>query len=50
MNNWRSDDLIGSTVGLYTDLKQKGHIGRLAILAISRLSDAEKKLSDWNGK
>jgi hypothetical protein len=39
MNNYRYDDVIGSTVGLYTDLTDHGHIGRLAILAISGQSD-----------
>jgi hypothetical protein len=45
MNKWRYDDLTGSTVGLYTDLTHQRHIGRSAILAISRQSDVKSKLS-----
>jgi hypothetical protein len=41
----RSDDVNGSTVGLYTDLTHQGHIGRSALLAISGQSDAEWELS-----
>jgi hypothetical protein len=41
MNNWRSDHVSGSTVGLYTDLTHQGHISRSAISAISRQSDVE---------
>jgi hypothetical protein len=47
MKNVGSDHVIGSTVGLYTDLTHQGHIKRLAILAISRQSDVKCKLSDW---
>jgi hypothetical protein len=43
-NTLRSDDLIGSIVGLFTDLTHRGHIGRLAILAISGQSHVTCKL------
>jgi hypothetical protein len=42
--NRRSDYDIGSTIGLYTDLTHQGHIGRLAILAISGQSHVAWKL------
>jgi hypothetical protein len=45
MDNERSDDVMRSTVGLYTDLKHQGQIGRLAILAKSGRSDVRWKLS-----
>jgi hypothetical protein len=45
MINWRSDDVIPSTVELYTDLTHQGHMGCSAILAISRQSYVEWKLS-----
>jgi hypothetical protein len=41
----KSGDVNGSTVGLYTDLTHRGHIGRQAILAISGQSDVQWKLS-----
>jgi hypothetical protein len=45
INIYRSDDVTGSTVGLYTDLTHQGHIGRWAILAISGQSDGKWKIS-----
>jgi hypothetical protein len=45
MNNKRSEDVIGSTVGLYTDLTHQGHTGRSAVLAISRQADVIWKVS-----
>jgi uncharacterized RmlC-like cupin family protein len=45
MNNYKSDDVNGSTVGLYTDLTHQGHVGRIAILAMTDLSDVKWKLS-----
>jgi hypothetical protein len=44
MSNRRSDDDIGSKLGLYTDLTHQGHIGRLAKIAISGQSHVKWEL------
>jgi K+ transporter len=41
--NWRSDDVTGYTVGLYTDLTHLGHIGRFAIRYVWHKVEAECK-------
>jgi hypothetical protein len=47
MDNTRSHDVIGSTVGLNIYLTHHGHIGRSAISAKSGQSELEWKLSGW---
>jgi hypothetical protein len=44
MNNQRSDDLNGSTVGLYTNLTHQGHLSRFAICS---QSDVNWELYGW---